>query len=125
MFVVEQHGDYRKLNNYFQKLLSIAHVSILDKYGKKGVEALSAATPIATGETAHSWYYTIEHEKGVSKLIFSNTHVQDGVNIAVILQYGHATRNGAWVEGIDYINPALQPVMQAISDEIWREVTKA
>lgn len=126
MLVIEQKGDYRKLNSFFQKMLHIAHMSILDKYGKMGVAALAAATPIDTGETANSWYYEVVPEKeGVSKLIFSNTNVNDGVNVAIILQYGHATRGGTWVEGIDYINPALAPVMKELSDELWREVTKA
>lgn len=126
MLVIEQKGDYRKLNSFFQKMLRIAHMSILDKYGKMGVAALAAATPIDTGETANSWYYEVVPEKeGVSKLIFSNTNVNDGVNVAIILQYGHATRGGTWVEGIDYINPALAPVMKELSDELWREVTKA
>lgn len=126
MLVIEQKGDFRKLNSFFQRMLKIAHMSILDKYGKKGVAALSAATPIDTGETANSWYYEVVPEKdGVSKLIFSNTNVNEGVNVAIILQYGHATRGGTWVEGIDYINPALAPVMKELSDELWREVTKA
>jgi len=125
MLVVEQKGDYKKLNNYFQKLLQFTHMSILDKYGKKGVEALKAATPVDTGTTANSWYYKIVQEKGTSRLVFSNTNVNNGVNIAIILQYGHATRNGAWVEGRDYINPALQPIFDELSKEIDKEVAKA
>lgn len=124
MLDIEVKGNDRKVNSFFQKMLSIAHMSILDKYGKMGVEALAAATPVDTGTTAHSWYYKIEQKNGNSKLIFSNSNVNDGVNIAIILQYGHATRGGTWVEGRDYINPALQPIFDEISKEIDKEVAK-
>ncbi len=124
MLVFRQNGNFSKTNNYFQRLLEITNMSILDKYGKKGVEALTAATPVDTGETANSWSYKIIHKKGISTLEFDNSNVQDGVSIAIILQYGHGTRSGTWVEGIDYINPALQPIFKEISDELWKEVTR-
>lgn len=98
--------------------------SILNDYGAAGVSALSAETPYDTGKTATSWTYEVTHEQGKSILTWSNTNVVNHVNIAVILQYGHASKNGSWVEGRDYINPALQPIFDAIADLAWKEVTK-
>ena len=97
----------------------------LDRYGRQGVDALSRATPIDTGETAHSWGYQVGHTKGVYSISWFNTHKHNGVNIAVIIQYGHGTGTGGWVEGRDYINPAIQPVFDRILDDIWRQVTNA
>lgn len=123
MLVVKQKGDFSKVNSYFQKLLSIPKMSILDTYGRMGVSRLSAATPVDTGETANSWSYVIERTKEGASLIFCNSHVNMGANVAVLIQYGHGTRQGAWVEGIDYINPALRPVFEEIAKDIWKEVT--
>lgn len=117
-------GDYRKATRYFERLKQVAKLSILDKYGKEGVDALSSATPVRTGETANSWNYEIERSPGSAKIIFNNTHVNKGVNIAIILQYGHGTGTGGWVEGIDYINPAIQPLFLKIADDAWEEVTR-
>ena len=98
---------------------------ILNKYGKMGVSALAAATPVDTGKTADSWIYEIETSKDSYTITWSNTNVNNHVNIALILQYGHATRNGGYVSGRDYINPALQPVFDQIAEEAWREVTSS
>ena len=124
MITFSQKGDFSKLNSYLQKLLSFANLSFLDKYGKEGVAALSAATPKDSGETASSWTYKIERKGKGATISFHNTHINDGVPIAIILQYGHGTRNGGYVQGRDYINPAIQPIFQKIADEAWREVTK-
>ena len=86
--------------------------------------ALSSATPVRTGLTANSWYYEIEHQNGSVSITFNNSNVNKGVPIAIILQYGHGTRNGGWVQGRDYINPAIQPVFDRIAKEAWEEVTK-
>ena len=115
-------GDFGNLTRYFEKLKEITHMTILDKYGRAGVEALKNATPIDSGETASSWYYEIERETSVSKLVFYNSHVNKGVPIAIILQYGHGTGTGGWVEGRDYINPAIQPIFDEIAEEAWKEV---
>ena len=96
----------------------------LDKYGQAGVNALQAATPVDTGLTASSWYYEITNNDGVVRITFNNSNIQNGVPIAIILQYGHATRNGGWVEGRDYINPAIQPIFDKITETAWREVTR-
>ena len=123
MIKFRQKGDFSKLNSYFEKVKKTVRLSTLDKYGRQGVVALSSATPIDTGETANSWYYEITNTNGVAKIIFKNRNVQDGVPIAIILQYGHATGTGGWVEGRDYINPAIQPIFDKILDEAWKEVT--
>lgn len=117
-------GDFSKLTRYFERLKEAARLSILDKYGREGVAALASATPVDTGHTAASWYYEVTHNSGSAKITFNNSHINKGVPIAIILQYGHGTRNGGWVEGRDYINPAVQPLFDKIVDEAWREVTK-
>lgn len=119
-----QKGDFHKLTGYLERVKKISHHSILDKYGKAGVAALSAATPVDTGKTASSWYYDIKIQNGVATLSFFNSHVVDKVPIAIILQYGHGTGNGGYVEGRDYINPAIQPIFDKIAGETWSEVTK-
>lgn len=124
MITFRQKGDFKNLDNFLQRAKRLNHDSILDKYGKEGVAALMSATPKNTGLTASSWSYEIIKENGRLTLAFNNSNVQNGVPIAVILQYGHATRNGGWVQGIDYINPTLRPIFQKIADEAWKEVTK-
>ena len=101
-----------------------ARIEELENILKNAVAALAAATPIDTGQTANSWYYKIEQRKKGVTISFYNTNVQNGVPIAIILQYGHATRNGGWVQGRNYINPAIQPIFDKIANEAWREVTK-
>lgn len=124
MIGIRQKGDFRKTEKFLKQSLGKDWRSILDKYGKKGVEALSRATPIETGETAVSWgYKIIQNGSGIS-IQWHNYNINKGVNIAIILQYGHATRNGGWVEGRDYINPALQPIFDELAEQAWKEVIK-
>lgn len=123
MITFHQKGDFSKLTNYFERLKEIVRMSDLDKYGREGVDALAKATPVDSGETARSWYYEITHRNGFTTISFHNSHVNQGVNIAVILQYGHGTRNGGYVQGRDYINPAVQPVFDKIAENAWKEVT--
>jgi len=99
-------------------------VSDLDRFGKAGVAALASATPVKSGLTANSWYYETEIKDGAATITFNNSNIQNGVPIAIILQYGHGTNNGGWVQGRDYINPAIQPVFDKIANDAWREVTK-
>lgn len=124
MVSIRHKGDFAKLTRYLEKVKSAARVSVLDRFGKEGVAALSSATPVDTGLTSKSWYYEIERGTGSATIKFCNSNVQNGVMIAIILQYGHGTRNGGWVEGRDYINPALRPVFDNLAESAWREVTK-
>ena len=124
MITFRQKGDFSKLTRFLERAKETVRLGDLDKYGRQGVAALSSATPIDSGLTAESWYYEIENKKGSATITFYNSNVQNGVPIAIVLQYGHGTRNGGWVQGRDYINPAIQPVFDEIVNEAWREVTK-
>ena len=124
MIKFEQTGDFSKTTNFLTNLKRSKLVKDLDKFGRKGVEALKSVTPINTGLTANSWYYEIIEEKNSTKINFCNSNIQNGVPIAIILEYGHGTRNGGWVEGRDYINPAIQPIFDAIVNNAWKEVTR-
>ena len=119
-----QRGGFKNTENYLKKLRDFQIDSILNKYGEKGVMSLMAATPVDTGKTANSWSYKIKRQNGKISLEFHNSNVNKGVPIAIILQYGHATSNGGWVEGRDYINPALQPIFDELSKAIGKEVER-
>lgn len=124
MISVKMDGDFSKTKRYLMKSRSATKKSVLDKYGRKGVEALSFATPRDTGETAGSWDYTIIEEHDLISLIFTNSNAPNNVPIAIMLQYGHAVKNGGWVEGRDYINPAIQPLFDKLANDVWEEVCK-
>ena len=124
MISFRQKGDFSKLTRFLEKAKNAVHLGDLDKYGREGVAALSSATPMDTGVTANSWYYKIVNKNGSVTISFYNSNIQNGVPIAIILQYGHGTRNGGWVEGRDYINPSIQPIFDRIANDAWREVTK-
>lgn len=122
MIRLKSSGNYSKATSYLERLKEVAKISILDHYGKMGVDALSAATPVDTGLTARSWNYEIIRSRNGFTLRFNNTNIQNGVPIAIILQYGHGTRNGGYVSGRDYINPAIQPVFDEMAENLWKEV---
>lgn len=124
MISFKQKGDFSKLNNFLERIKGVVKMSNLDKYGEEGVKLLSNMTPKDSGKTASSWYYKIKRDNNSATISFLNSNINDGVPIAIILQYGHGTNNGGWVEGIDYINPTIQPFFNKIADEAWREVTK-
>lgn len=124
MITFRQKGDFSKLTRFLEKTKEAGRLGDLDKYGREGVAALASATPVDSGLTAKSWTYEIVNKKGIYKISFHNTNIQNGIPIAILLQYGHGTRNGGWVEGRDYINPAIQPVFDRIADNAWKEVTK-
>lgn len=124
MISFRQKGDFSKFTHYLERAKEAARLSILDKYGREGVAALASATPVDSGETANSWFYEIKHTNGSATISFCNSHINKGVPIAIILQYGHGTGTGGWVEGRDYINPAIQPVFDRIVNDAWKEVTK-
>ena len=124
MINIRQKGDFKNLSSFLEKTKEKLNLGLLDKYGREGVAALQAATPKDTGKTSESWYYKIERKNGSVSLTFLNSNQNKGVPIAIILQYGHATRNGGYVEGVDYINPALRPIFDKIAEEAWKEVKK-
>ena len=123
MIKFRQKGDFSKVTKYLAKVKDVAKLNNLDKYGREGVAALASATPVDSGLTANSWSYKIERQNGSVSISFYNSNINKGVPIAIILQYGHGTRNGGWVEGRDYINPAIQPIFDKIADAAWKEVT--
>ena len=124
MIKFRQKGDFSKLTRYFERVKEVVKLGDLNKYGREGVAALESATPVDTGLTASSWRYEIDHGKDSVSISFYNDNIQNGVPIAIILQYGHGTRNGGWVQGRDYINPVIRPLFDKIADEAWKEVTK-
>ena len=119
-----QKGDFKNTDKFFNDLLDEKYLKVLKRYGDEGVRALSAATPVRSGKTASSWRYEISKTDTGYSLEFINTNVDKGVNIAVILQYGHGTGTGGWIEGRDYINPAIQPIFDEILNDVWKEVCK-
>lgn len=124
MIGVRIKGDLSKSKKHLEKTKMAARLSFLEEYGKAGVAALASATPVDTGLTANSWYYKIQRGVNTTSLLFCNSNIQNGVPIAIILQYGHGTRNGGFVEGRDYINPAIRPVFDSIAKRAWEEVVK-
>lgn len=123
MIKFNQKGDFKKTISYLEKVKSAVRLSILDKYGREGVQALSSATPIDSGTTSSSWYYEIERSKNGATISYHNSNINKGVSIAIILQYGHGTGTGGWVKGTDYINPAMKPVFDKMAEEAWKEVS--
>lgn len=122
MIGFKHKGDFEKTTEMLEKIKRNQRIRALDKYGQAGVDALASVTPRDTGLTASSWYYEIIESEGRTTITFNNSNIQNGIPIAIILQVGHATRNGGWVEGIDYINPALRPIFDTIADAAWKEV---
>ena len=122
MITFKQNGNFSNLSITLKRMKRFMDNISLEKYCKEGVTALASATPVDTGLTANSWNYKIEQTKNSVSITFYNTNIQNGVPIAIILQYGHGTRNGGWVEGRDYINPAIQPIFDRIANEAWKEV---
>lgn len=123
MIVLSSKGDFSKATRYFERLKETAKLGVLDKYGQEGVAALSSATPVETGLTASSWTYKIQLSESSASIEFHNSNINNGVPIAIILQYGHGTGTGGWVQGRDYINPAIRPIFDKIVEDLWKEVT--
>lgn len=124
MVTIKCVPKFKKTDSYLERLKEVFRSGLLDKYGKMGVEALSNATPKNSGTTAESWTYEIVRKDHTVTINWCNTNINDGVPVAVILQYGHATRNGGFVKGTDYINPAMAPIFEKIAEEAWKEVKK-
>ena len=122
MITFTHKGDFKNAEKFLKSAKDRSYISILNQLGQKGVNALANATPVNTGKTASSWSYSIEESNGGIAIVWSNSNVNKGLNIAVLLQYGHGTRNGGYVQGRDYINPAIQPIFDEIADRAWKEV---
>ena len=123
MIVIKHSGSFKKTDKFLKQMSKKNYNHIYEKYAKEGVLALASVTPVASGLTADSWGYEIRSSKSAVTICWTNDNVVNGVPIAIILQYGHATRNGGYVEGVDYINPAIRPIFDRIADEVWKEVT--
>lgn len=124
MIVFRQKGDFKDTEKYFKRMLKTDFLDILGRYGQLGVDALMSATPIESGETAGSWGYEVYDNVDYCGITWYNTNVVDGVPIVIMLQYGHATRNGGFIAGQDFINPALKPIFDELTEALWREVTR-
>ena len=122
VITLTHHGDFSKTEHLFERCKNLFKKGELDRYGKAGVEYLSEETPKDTGLTSQSWYYEIEHHTDYVEIIWKNSNVKNGEEIAMILQYGHATGHGGYVKGIDYINPALRKVFREMAEDAEKEV---
>ena len=124
LMTFKQQGDFKKLSSFLERMKKPLKKTTLDKYGKEGVQALMAATPVDTGLTASLWHYDINMSKDSSSISFYNDNIDNGLPIAIILNYGHGTRNGGYVKGRNYINPAIQPIFDKLAQEAWKEVIR-
>lgn len=123
MIRIVQRGDFKKTERFFRKALRKDYLTILEKYAAEGVAALSSSTPVRTGKTASSWGYEIKRTRNGATIYWTNSNIVNGVPIAVILQFGHGTNGGGYVQGLDYINPAMRPIFDKIAEQAWKEVT--
>jgi len=123
MIVITQSGNFNNTERFLNGAKKLDIKRILESYAKEGVRALASATPVDSGLTASSWDYKIDISKGSYSISWTNSNVVDGVPIAIILQYGHGTGTGGYVQGRDYINPALKPIFDKLADSVWREVS--
>ena len=120
---ISTRGNFKKTHKFLKKATDGRIFDSLTKYAQMGTEALMAATPIESGATANAWRYEVAYGGGSAKINWINDNVNEGYVIALLIQYGHGTGTGGWVEGRDYINPAIQPIFDEIRDRIWKEVT--
>lgn len=122
MFSIDSKGDWSKTREFLKNLSNGSQYEDLESYGRLGVEALQRATPEETGETANHWYYKVHRRKKSATISWHNDHVVEGYHIAILIQYGHGTRGGTYVPGVDYINPTMQPVFDHITEDVWKKV---
>lgn len=125
MIKITQKGNFKKIEKFLEKAQkpNMSYQDILEKYAKRGVDALSSATPVDTGLTASCWGYEIRRTKTTTTIYWTNSNTANGIPIAILLQYGHGTRNGGYVQGRDFINPAIRPIFDSMANEMWKEVT--
>ena len=121
---IKTKGSFKNVEKFFKRMESMDLAKKLNQYGLVGAAALAANTPMDSGKTASSWNFEIHNNQGNIEIVWTNSNFNKGVNIAILIQYGHGTRNGGYVQGRDFINPAIQPVFDAIAKDIWNEVTK-
>lgn len=124
MITIESQGDWKMTRNWFDRMTKLDLALIMNQFGKEGVSALASATPSKSGLTSKSWNYEVTRKGNNWKITWTNSNVNKGANIAVLIQYGHGTRNGGYVVGRDYINPAIRPVFDKIAQKAWKEVTR-
>ena len=124
MVTFNHKGNFERTDRLLKGEKEKKYIKVLDKYGQEGVAALAAATPTDSGLTAESWDYKIQNGSGGYKIMWTNSNVNDGVPIAIIIQYGHGTGTGGYVQGRDYINPAMRSVFDNIADKAWEEVKR-
>lgn len=125
MITFKQKGSFKNIERFLDKMQKKEFFQRLNQYGRRGVDALSAATPIDSGKTASSWNYEIHRSKDLVEIVWTNSNVNNGVPIVILLQYGHATENGGYVQGYDFINPAIRPIFDEIEKDLWKEVTSS
>lgn len=124
MISIKHKGNFNNIERFFNRVLKRDYLNILSEYAERGLDALREATPVDSGKTAAAWNYEITSEKGITTLTYTNDHFENGANVAILLIYGHGTRNGGYVEGIDFVSPALAPVFYELANSMWREVTE-
>ena len=124
MIKVTHRGSFKHMEKFLQRMKRKEHLKILEKYGPIGVAALKSATPVESSETANAWAYNIVEEKGFYSIVWRNTHEVKRTPVAILLQFGHGTRQGGFVRGRDFINPAIRPVFDQIAANMWKEVTR-
>lgn len=124
MITITQRGSFQKTDTFLSRLQKNDIYSTLHKYGAIGVQALSSATPQESGLTASSWYYEVVQRRGYFSIRWHNNHMAGGISVAILLEYGHGTRGGGFVQGHDYIMPAIRPIFDQMANDCWREVTK-
>lgn len=125
MISVRHKGNFNNFERFCNRvLLKRNYLNIITDYAERGIEALKEATPVDGGETAEGWGYEIEDKDGITTLTFTNSNINDGVNVAILLIYGHATRNGGYVEGNNFVPEVLEPIFRDLAAAMWKEVTE-
>ena len=121
----EVSGGFTKTERFLNRMKRHEYLNVLDEFGRDGVQALRNATPVDSGATAEAWDYEIKRTRNYTEIVWTNSNINDGVPIAIILQYGHGTGTGGYVQGRDYINPAIRPIFDKIAEKAWKVVTSA
>lgn len=124
MITIKASGSFDNIERFLKNAKKPSLDSLLNLYAQRGVSKLSEATPKDSGETASKWSYVIEKKQSGYSISWHNSNIEDGVPIVILLQYGHSTKNGSWVEGRDFINPAMKPIFDELSNDLWKEVTQ-